>query len=64
MSDDPLTYDVDYEPEEGLVVTRWNSTIEEIIHVRAELKEKALRAVVIIELERLGYAVIPPEEQP
>jgi hypothetical protein len=55
-----------YDPDEGQVVlSRWiDGTVRDAVLVRKGLEEKAIREAVILELQRLGYTVTPPEMTP
>lgn len=57
---------ISYEPEDGTVRIRQTmngtaSGVTEIIKIRQGLREEAVRAACVIELEKLGYTIISPE---
>jgi hypothetical protein len=54
---------IEYDSEKGIVAMYDEFTRSEY-EVRAGMLDRAIRAAAIIELERLGYTVIPPEEKP
>jgi len=50
-----------YDAENGDLLEMIEDRVTAVTHIRARLREQALRAVLIIELEKLGYTVISPE---
>lgn len=65
---DPFRYEVGteitYNPDRGELSeteTVLGQEIRRVIEVRRQLFDDVLRQAVIVELERLGYTVIPPE---
>jgi hypothetical protein len=52
---------ISYDGKEGVLRT-FGAGIEELVQVRARMQEDILRQAVIIELEKLGYTIISPEE--
>lgn len=58
-----LDTSISYDRTEG-VLNVIDEHVHEQIRVRQNLVEESLRVAVIVELERLGYTVISPEEQP
>jgi len=53
-----------YDRELGEVWALLDGKVREVMSLRAELVDRVLREAVIIELERLGYTVTPPEVTP
>lgn len=60
MSNKELAFTVVYDSEKGEVVTH-GFGIDEAITVRQSMVDEAVRHAAVVELERLGYMVVPPE---
>lgn len=59
-NDPPEAFTVVYDSEKGEVVTR-GFGIDAAITVRESMVDEAVRHAAVVELERLGYRVLPPE---
>lgn len=60
-NDDTQVFTVVYDGGEGEIQVN-NFGLREVIQVRQGLVDRAIRHAAIIELEKLGYVVLSPEE--
>lgn len=54
-------FTVVYDGENGEVVVDYGTGITQAIEVRQGMIDQATRHAAVVELERLGYTIIPPE---
>jgi hypothetical protein len=57
---DMTSYDIDRET--GRLIEMYGEAIQAMVDVRSQVREAAMRELLIAELERLGYTVLAPKE--